>query len=223
MRVKRKAFLAFTFAAIVLGLTLYVYANPGVAACAITDSNQEHSAVYEQLLMESSTRIKNTFGTLQSKPIVVFFNNRKMFWPLTLNEYGSTQFIGPKVCVMIGPKGQNLDVVAHELMHAEIADRVGYWGRLTQLPVWFDEGLAMQVDFRPRYVIRDVSGAEAEYVKTLLSAGEFFVQNDDLLTQNYAVAKAEVARWVEDVGGASVYSRLERIRAGESFHAISSQ
>ena len=120
---------------------------------------------------------------------------------------------------MVGPKGQNADVVAHELMHAEIADRVGYWGRFTQLPVWFDEGLAMQVDFRPRYVLRDKARAKTEYVKTLSSASEFFVQDDDLLTKNYASAKAEVALWVADVGNTSVYSRLERIRAGERFDA----
>lgn len=86
MRIKRKAFLVSTFVAIGLALTVYAYAHPGVAACAITNINQEHSAIQEQLLSESRTRIQHIFGTPQSKPIVVFFNAPKVFWPLTLNE-----------------------------------------------------------------------------------------------------------------------------------------
>lgn len=121
---------------------------------------------------------------------------------------------------MVGPKGQTPDVVAHELMHAEIADRVGWWGRLRQLPVWFDEGLAMQVDFRPQYVLPDGAVAEAEYVETLSSHRAFFVDNDSLLTKHYASAKAVVAAWVTEVGKTSVYSQLERIRVGEPFQAV---
>ena len=105
-------------------------------------------------------------------------------------------------------------------MHAEIANRVGYWRRLTQLPMWFDEGLAMQVDFRPRYVLHSGAGTETKRIKTLWSAGDFFVPDDELLTKNYAVAKAEVAIWVADVGNASVYRQLERIRAGEPFDVV---
>ena len=121
---------------------------------------------------------------------------------------------------MVGPKGQNLDVVAHELMHAELFERVGFWGRFTQIPVWFDEGLAMQVDYRPRYVLSREASAQAKNVRTLESARDFFLQDGDLLTKNYAMAKAEVANWLDDVDRASVYDRLERIRAGESFNAV---
>lgn len=32
----------------------------------------------------------------------------------------------------------SLDVTSHELMHAELAERLGYWARITRLPTWFD-------------------------------------------------------------------------------------
>jgi hypothetical protein len=221
MHFKRRTFFASSFATITLGLTLYAYTNPGVAACVITDSNQPHSVIDEQLLSESRARIQNTFGAPRAKPIVIFFDDPNAFWPFKLNEYASTQFIGSKVCVMIGPRGQNPDVVAHELMHAEIADRVGgNWRRFTQLPVWFDEGLAMQVDFRSRYVLRDGAGAETKYVKALRSVNQFFVSDDELLTKNYASAKVEVALWVSEVGNSSVYGQLERILTGQPFDAV---
>jgi hypothetical protein len=220
MRFQQRPFFASTLAIFALGLALYAYANPGVAACAITDANQKYPAIFEQLLSESRRRIQDIFGTPKSTPIVVFFNDPNSFWPLKLNEYGSTNFIGSKVCIMVGPKGQNTDVVAHELMHAEIASRVGYWQRFTQLPTWFDEGLAMQVDFRARYNLRNKTDAGYSDVRKLWSAREFFVPDDDLLTNNYAFAKAEVALWIADVGQKSVYSQLERIREGEAFDAV---
>lgn len=220
MRLKQHSVFISAITFFTLGLALYAYANPGIAACAITNSGQKYSASLVQLLSESKNRIQNTFGTPQAKPLVVFFNDPKTFWPFKLNEYGSTQFIGTKVCVFVGPKGQNADVVAHELMHAEIASRVGYWNRLTKLPTWFDEGLAMQVDFRPRYKLRNGNDARNANVKKLWSGREFFVSDDNVLTNNYASAKAEVALWIAAVGHKSVYSQLKRLRDGEAFDAV---
>jgi hypothetical protein len=220
MHLKKYFIFASTFAIFALGLALYAYANPGVVACAITDSDQKYPSIFEQLLSESRIRIQNTFGTPEATPILVFLDDSNSFWSLKLNEYGSTHFIGSKVCVMVGTKGRNIDVVAHELMHAEIVYRVGYWNRLTKLPVWFDEGLAMQVDFRPRYNLRNGTDARSANVKKLWSARKFFVPDADLLTNNYASAKAEVALWVADVGHKSIYSQLERLRDGETFDMV---
>ena len=121
---------------------------------------------------------------------------------------------------MIGTKGRNIDIVAHELMHAEIADRLGYWHRLTKLPIWFDEGLAMQVDFRPHYNLRNGTESKSANVRKLWSAREFLVPDIKSLTENYAFAKAEVALWVAAVGNKSVYSQLERLRDGDPFDLV---
>lgn len=206
--------------ALVLVLAVYIFRNPGIAVCAVSSSDQKYSADFTQLISEAKIRIQKTFGVPKSTPIVIFFNDPAVYWPLKLNEYGSTQFIGKKVCVFVGPKGQNIDVVAHELMHAEIAYRVGYWHRLTELPAWFDEGLAMQVDHRARYNLSNGIHTDNESVKKLWYARDFFVDDDEQLTKNYASAKYEVARWVTGVGNNSVYSQLERIKNQESFDAV---
>jgi hypothetical protein len=221
MRFQRRHTLLTLFTVFGLGLALYAYANPGVAACGISNSNQVHSAIQNQLLAESRARIQHTFGALESKPMVVFFDDPNAFWPFKPNEYGSTNFLGNRVCVIVGAKGQNIDVIAHELMHAEIAHRVGYWRRLTELPVWFDEGLAMQVDHRSAYSLSasDSDRSKVDDVKSLQSSRDFFASSDALLTKNYALAKVAVNEWVAVVGSASVFSRLERVRAGESFES----
>jgi SpoVK/Ycf46/Vps4 family AAA+-type ATPase len=214
-----RALLIF-FAVLGSGTAAYAYLNPGVAACSVSKNNQVRSAIHDQLVTDSRARIQQTFGSLQSKPLVVFFDEPDTFWPFRPNEYGSTNFIGSKVCVIVGSKGQNIDVLSHELMHAEIADRVGYWRRFTQLPVWFDEGLAMQVDYRPDYNLPESASSKADDVKSLRTASDFFAANDATLTKNYASAKVVVKKWVADIGFANVYSQLDRVRAGESFESM---
>lgn len=220
-----------------LGVTGYAVANPGAAVCAASGvmplarlddgtlvearaSDPDQAAAVQRLVSNARGRIGEVFGEPLSTPIVVFFNSSTSFWPFQLNEYGSTQFFGARTCVLIGPKGRSVDVVAHELMHAEIADRIGVRAKFTDLPTWFDEGLAMQVDFRPQYDLATGEGVETKSVRALLSAREFFVPDTKLLTDNYASAKAEVALWAERVEYASVYAQLERMRRGDSFEAV---
>jgi len=220
-----------------LGVTAFAAANPGVAVCVASNFlpltrledgtlvephsfDADQAAVAQRLLADGKGRIREIFGDPRSTPIVVFFNNAASFWPFRLNDYGSTHVIGTRTCVLIGPNGRNLDVVAHELMHAEIVDRVGVVAKFTELPTWFDEGLAMQVDFRPEYDIAGGANAETKSVRALQSAGDFYVPDSRQLTGNYASAKAEVALWARQVGHQSVFAQLERMRHGEAFDLV---
>jgi hypothetical protein len=91
------------------------------------------------------------------------------------------------------------------LGHAEIHHRVGHWQRLTQIPTWFDEGLAMQVDHRERCQWSMQSGAvSSDTVKHWTSRSQFF-SGDDELTRHNAMAKEEVRLWVQKVGREKVY------------------
>lgn len=237
MRLKVSTVLAALVFASGLGVTGYAVANPGAALCAasgimpltrlhdgtLVQTNSfdpDRPAAVQRLLSDAKGRIGEIFGEPRSAPIVVFFQSATGFWPFRLNAYGSTQFIGARTCVLIGPKGQTIDVVAHELMHAEIADRIGVWARYTALPAWFDEGLAMQVDFRPDYDMPGGAHVATKSVRALRSPREFFVPDDRQLTSNYAFAKAETALWARRVGYASVYAELERIRRGEAFESV---
>ncbi len=105
-------------------------------------------------------------------------------------------------------------------MHAEIADRVGPLAKFTELPTWFDEGLAMQVDFRSEYDIRAGADVDSKSVRDMGSARYFFVSDSDVLTSNYASAKFEVALWANKVGYSSIYAYLERIKQGEAFEKV---
>ncbi|MGJ3699294.1 hypothetical protein [Variovorax sp. AFSI2.2] len=184
-------------------------------------SSELERAIFLDLQSQARVRIEKTFGTPRSRPVVAFFRDSQTFWPLKVNNYGSAGSIG-NACVIIGPKGQTVDVVAHELMHQELRERVGSWGLFAEIPIWFNEGVAMQVDFRPQYTLPKEARIRQEIaaVRGLKSVSQFNHGSDEQLTQHYAFAKAEVEQWLGNVGHHDLYPRLERVRAGDSFDAV---
>jgi hypothetical protein len=233
----RKRIIVSIAAIITLGTATLAFAFPGTTACALIEfsgletlpdgtriqtssTNAERQAILE-IQTQAKTRIENMFGAPGAKPLVVFLNNPATIFTFKSNGYGSTVFVGPRACVILGPQGTNVDVVAHELLHAELSERVGPWRRFSEIPAWFDEGLAMQVDFRSRYDSSQVVDAtELASLRTLRSADQFNAGNDEEITRHYARSKKAVAQWLEKIGRSNLYARLERIRNGESLDAV---
>lgn len=236
---RKRKFLVTLVAVFGLGVTALAYAGyaaPSVTACALAkfaelealpngtlvepSSSVVERATFIELQSLARERIAETFGPPRAQPLVVFRASRT-FWPLKLNNYASAAFIGRRACVLIGPQGQDIDIVAHEFMHTELANRVGHWRRNFAVPAWFEEGVAMQVDLRARYNWSNQQGESKDYgyIRRFDSQGEFNDANDQQLTRNYAAAKAEVAQWLTTIGRSELYNRLERIRAGEDFDA----
>lgn len=205
------------FAIVLIACGFVAFSYPASAACILAHENMK-SELHKKLLHEARSRIDSKFGAVRSKPTVYFFDQVDKFWPLTLNPYGSTSFLGLKTCVAIGPDGQNIDVVAHELMHAEIESRAGFWARSVRVPVWFDEGLAMQVDHRARYDLEQ--NEKTAYVTELKSGKEFFESNMEALIFNYGAAKSEVGTWLSTGKPKNVYELLDDIKQGASFDSI---
>ncbi len=231
---RKRTFFVSIVALLGAGAVGLVWAAPSTAACALVNfsgltptedgwlirSNRSaHEAAHLSALMTSARkRIADSFGEPRAQPVIAFFGASGKIGPFRMNTYGSTAFVGPRACVFVGHNGENTDVIAHEFMHAELFERVGYWRRFVEVPTWFDEGVAMQVDHRSAYALPNESRVDA--VRQLDTAGRFFVPDETHLTWNYAAAKLEVARWLNKVGAHGLYPRLERLRAGEKFEEV---
>jgi hypothetical protein len=234
---RKRIVLASIAAIIALGMATLAFAFPGTTACALIEfsgletlpngtriqpssTNAERQAILE-IQTQAKTRIQKMFGAPRAKPLMVFLKNPATIFTFKSNGYGSTHFVGPRVCVILGPQGTNVDVVAHELLHAELFERIGPWRRFSEIPAWFDEGLAMQVDFRSRYdSSQAVDVTELAALRTLRSMYQFNAGNDEEITRHYARSKRAVAQWLEKIGRSNLYSRFERIRNGESFETV---
>lgn len=190
-----------------------VYVDP-----AMSDSER---AAFEAIHTSAVNRNRQFFGELFSSPIVIVAST-----PELMNRYGQpgnrtavTHLAFGTASVVIGPDGANIDVVAHELLHAEVAHRIGWWCREMRLPVWFDEGLAMQVDDREAFgeqawMARTDAGATAPDVTQLNTQRSFFTENSWV---HYATSKHEVARWMKVVGRDGLLQLLRDLKDGRSF------
>jgi len=215
------------YLAIVVSIpVLSLLSMPGAVACVFIDqsrlveyTNNRYSQStdtniherYDALLTDARQRVVNTFGSSNSDPLIIFFDSADAFPFFNPNPFGSAQFIGNRACLFIGPEGQNVDVVAHELMHADIFNHIGPFKRWLHLPMWVDEGLAMQVDFRPQYQLNDISDAELIDVETWTTYRKFFDVPDGNLTRRYGIAKHHVAEWVESIGPDAVFDQLDQL------------
>jgi hypothetical protein len=179
------------------------------------NSSAAQKSEYKALIREARERIRHTFGEPEADPTVVFFDDPRAFAPLFLNEVGQAPGIGNRVCLIIGPRGQNIDVVSHELMHSELLHRVGAWKMFREIPAWFDEGAAMQVDFRKRFMMPPERLADTSYVRKLKSYDAFFSGK-----YSYPAARREVMELLDKQPANSFFVNLERIRNGESFAQV---
>ena len=123
--------------------------------------------------------------------------------------------------IVLTPEGNSVDVLAHEWFPAEISERLGYFFYTFRLPVWFNEGLAMQVDYRRKKIwlyIQD--GVSLPPISSIESARDFFFGDRAL---HYAAAKVAVSGWLAADGNRGVERFLSEVAAGADFAELYAQ
>ncbi len=151
------------------------------------------------LQIQAQQRVAELFGTTQSQPLIHCLTQPTLgIW---LN-HGTTNFAPmlPAV-VLIGPKGNNVDVLAHEWVHAETSHRLGFLQRSFGLPTWIDEGLAMQADHRSDYnqtallKYKQQPGLVLPEAKRISNSDFFVASTQGKL--HYALSRCAVAGWLD--------------------------
>ncbi len=169
-----------------------------------------------QIVSLAHNRITRSYGAPKSTPKILFTSDPSITEALGANETATMHRTPWRSCIVIGPKGQNIDVMAHEWLHAEIQERVGLWRFIQEIPIWFDEGVALTVDLREPFLPENIELSEDQIgqVRSLVSGKAFFSGN---LMENYQAARLTVKTLI-DVD--SFYRDLERISNGYSFDSV---
>jgi hypothetical protein len=176
-------------------------------------------------VLELVTRGKATvgafYGEYRARPKIIIGSDLGRLTRFGGNAFASTLYAPWGASVIIGPQGQNEDVVTHELAHPELFARIGWWQNLTQLPTWFDEGLAMQFDHRETYdeeawAALDASGALVP-LENMSDSSHFF---DEHAVDHYTQARHEVAQRLARVGREGVLHLVDELRRGGRFHDL---
>jgi len=169
-------------------------------------------------------RIARTFGAPVARPRTIIAADDREAARLGLADgVPGTAFISPvRTEVVLNLARFSVDVTAHELVHAEIAQRLGFWTRAVELPVWFDEGVAVQLDLRAPYTI-DCGAVGAERVRdvrTRTTVRRFWHGDRAQIVRNYQAAKCAAAEVLERHPPRTLYASLARLTAGAHFDDV---
>jgi len=229
---KLRSVVRYMIIPLVLGLSGTAYAYANIFRLALIDhsdfrefdgnlylsgtlSNEaEHNVI--SLLEAAKERITEHYGLSTAQPVVIVLNNQEEQKDYGLHDSPGKLFIAPwNNYLLLNYQVMNIDVTAHELIHAEVVSRVGYFKRQTKIPTWFDEGAAMQVDHRPRYVLTDaIDQSEFDRVIRLNTPSKFWSSDKNQNIQNYRSAKSAVFEVLRNSND-DLYAMLAMIRKGE--------
>jgi hypothetical protein len=134
--------------------------------------------------------------------------------------------------IVLNPYGLNEDVISHEMCHDELFTRLGWWKTTTQIPQWFNEGLALMLDrrfvpetdslqrylsYRDEWMYLTHGAQEVLELHNLKSMRGFFGGNQRHVMLAYMTAGMEVSYWLALTGSHQVQVLLGAIRQGADF------
>jgi hypothetical protein len=156
----------------------------------------------KSLLNLASTRVASFWGQKKCNPKYIYCESNEDF-----KKFGSPFSIPALTHVKFGAHivishdGVDLDIIAHEISHAEFYERIGFYNWSFKIPRWFDEGLAMQDDYRNYYSEDTLKSKTNNYqnlpdVKLLKSGKQFSEEGShEQIMLNIMLAKHEVKNW----------------------------
>jgi hypothetical protein len=177
--------------------------------------SQAQRAEFRASLAVATERVAEFYGPLRGKPTIIV-TDEATAGRFTDVSTGITHYQPTGAMIVLGPKGRSVDVLAHELAHAELFVRVGYRALAWCVPTWFDEGLAVQFDERPWYSPeafeqRRRSGWRMPALEELASKDTFFDGSRDEVRFRYAGARIILHQWVDAMGKRNARQRIDSI------------
>lgn len=193
-----------------------IYAAPG-----LTEAERQRALVD---LQAARNRISVLFGAPRARPMTIIAANDRDAARLGLLEgVPGAAFVTPVgTQVVLSMANFSVDVTAHELMHAELVDRLGFWAWMTRLPVWFDEGIALQLDWRRAYMV-DCAALDARrlrHARTLVRPWQFWDGGREQVVANYRASRCAAAQVLERMPPHSLYDSIARLRDGQDFAEV---
>jgi hypothetical protein len=186
------------------------------------NSSTPHNKIdsLKSLITQASIRLNNFWGQKKSNPKFIYCDTEDDFKKYCDNPSNpAVTYTKLGTVIVLGPEAMDLDIIAHEYAHAEFYDRIGFYNRTFKIDTWFDEGLAMQNDYRDYYsddTLRVKSGnfKNLPDIKKLRSSRQFLSGSHEQIMLNYMAAKHEIRNWYTKE---KLNTFIEEINSGKTF------
>ena len=180
-----------------------------------------------QLIDEAKSRVADFFGSLtcQDYTVMIICDDEKLLAKLggDHDTHHATLFPVKRSYVSVSTEYLTIDILAHELSHAELYERLS--GKaFRRLPTWFNEGIALQNDYREQYgpeawAEQTDNGKNIVAHEDMDTAAEFYSGTKEDRRFRYLNAKHDIAEWLEKHGLQGFMALIDSLNGGEDFSA----
>ncbi len=207
----------------------FIMLQPNVYAAATSTLKQQDSL--KKYIKIAKKRVGDFWGRQKGEATIIFCDNAKEYQKYCRTSEGAGCTIGTPVgsWIVLNKDGLNPDVIAHEMSHDELMTRLGWWKTRTKIPTWFDEGVALMLDYRfvdardsvQRYkAYRDelfFLSKKSPTLEELSTEKEFFGQGEFYTKLAYYTSAAVVSRKIAYGGKHSIHYTIERVKQSGIF------
>ena len=185
---------------------------------------RDHQKILD-LIEQAKGRVRAFFGELrfQDETVFIICDDEKLTRKLGEDHGTATCYIPfRKHWICISDEYLDLDILAHEITHAELHTRLSMKA-YQRMPTWFDEGLATQNDYRENYseeqwIAQTGNGKNIVAPEDMDTPAEFYAGKAEDRRFRYLNAKHELAVWMAAHGQQGLLELLEKLNHGADFY-----
>ena len=194
----------------------HVYINKG--------NIQNHQEILE-LIEQAEERDRSFWGDLRylDETIFIICDDEKLIRKIGEDHATVTiSFPSEKHYICISDEYLELDILAHEINHAELRVRLKSRAQ-AKIPTWFDEGLALQNDYREIYseeqwISQTDNGKSVVPLEDMDTPAEFYAGEAKDRRFRYLNAKHELNVWLAVHGQQGLLELIDKLNEGEDFN-----
>ena len=178
-----------------------------------------------EMIEQAKDRVRTFFGDMlfQDKTIFIICDDEKLTRKLG-EDHGTVILSFPIEThyICISDEYLELDILAHEITHAELRSRLSAEAQKA-IPTWFDEGIALQNDYREKYseaqwTQQTDNGKNAVALEDMDTPAEFYAGEAEDRRFRYLNAKHELDVWMTSHGQQGLLELLDRLNGGADFN-----
>ena len=239
----KKSFIKYLTLSLYLILVFYCQFNPRLINCLLIDfsdmekiapniyvskeisnSDKEH---FLTLISKSISRVENLWGSVKANPVFVICSTHEDYTNFGMYKVDGLTVIYPfETFVIISPDGINENVISHEICHAEMYERIGFFDD-DEIPLWFHEGLASLVSHnQPKSFdgIIKIWNKRSKNGRVNIDLNEIasydgFYGSPAILDMPYWRSSLEVSRWYEITGKEGLLELVTSIKSNKDFES----
>ena len=209
-------------------LTTVLYQSAFTEIASHVYINRDYAGDQQELLEmieQAKDRVRTFFGDVrfQDETIFIICDDEKLTRKLG-EDHGTVIFYFPSEThyICISDEYLELDILAHEITHAELHTRLSAEAQKA-IPTWFDEGIALQNDYREKYseaqwTQQTDNGKNAVALEDMDTPAEFYAGEAEDRRFRYLNAKHELDVWMISHGQQGLLELLDRLNGGADFN-----